>query len=254
MAAFPAFREGVRYLAEGGQETELMYKHGHDLPEFAMYPLLDDKAAMADLARMYTAYLEVAAQHGFVPLMGGLDYRASPDWAAKLGYSAADLVELQLRSIQFLRDVAKPFREQLPEVLVMGIIGPRGDAYGQERTMTADEAQDYHSGQLQTLRQAGVDLASAMTFNAVTEAVGVAQAAADVGVPLSMSFMVDPSGRLTTGVTLREAVLAVDDQAGTARPEFYGINCSHPFRVRRRARQRTMAGAPEDPASQRVHC
>jgi len=30
----------VLYLAEGGQETELMYKHGHELPEFAMYPLL----------------------------------------------------------------------------------------------------------------------------------------------------------------------------------------------------------------------
>jgi homocysteine S-methyltransferase len=42
MAGFPDAQPGVRYLAEGGQETELMYKHGHELPEFAMYPLLDD--------------------------------------------------------------------------------------------------------------------------------------------------------------------------------------------------------------------
>ena len=52
MAGFPAPQPGVRYLTEGGQETELMYKHGHDLPEFAMFALLDDPAAVADLTDM----------------------------------------------------------------------------------------------------------------------------------------------------------------------------------------------------------
>src|SRR5919107_1743507 len=99
MSGFPASTPGVRYLTEGGQETELMYKHGHELPEFAMYPLLDDPAAVADLTDMYTRYLEVAATYDFIPLMGGFDYRASPDWAAKLGISASGLVEMQLRSI-----------------------------------------------------------------------------------------------------------------------------------------------------------
>src|SRR5436190_24337602 len=104
MAGFPELQTGVRYLTEGGQETELMYKHGHELPEFAMYPLLDDPRAVADLTDMYTRYLEVAAAHGFVAVMGGLDYRASPDWASKLGISPDGLVEFQLRSIAFLRD------------------------------------------------------------------------------------------------------------------------------------------------------
>jgi hypothetical protein len=45
-----------------------MYKHGHELPEFAMYPLLDDPRAVADLTDMYTRYFEVAAEHGFVAL------------------------------------------------------------------------------------------------------------------------------------------------------------------------------------------
>jgi hypothetical protein len=38
MPAFPTQRPGVFYLAEGGQETEVMYKFGHDLPDFAMSP------------------------------------------------------------------------------------------------------------------------------------------------------------------------------------------------------------------------
>ena len=229
MAGFPEPRDGVLYLTEGGQETELMYKHGHELREFAMYPLLDDARAVAALTEMYTRVLEVAAAHGFVALIGGLDYRASPDWADKLGISRAGLAEYQLRSIAFLREVARPFGGQIRQILVAGIVGPRGDAYGQNRTITADEAAEDHSVQLETLRQADVDLVSAMTFNNVPEAVGVARAAASAGLPLSLSFMVDNSGRLTTGPTLREAIEAVDAQAGDARPDFYGINCSHPL-------------------------
>jgi S-methylmethionine-dependent homocysteine/selenocysteine methylase len=228
MAGFPAPEPGVLYLTEGGQETELMYKHGHPLPEFAMYPLLDDPRAVADLEAMYGRYLEVAAAHGFVALMGGLDYRASPDWAGKLGISPSGLAEYQLRSIEFLRDVARPFAGQIPQILIVGVVGPRGDAYGEDRTITAGEAEEYHGDQLETLRRAGVDLVGAMTFNNVPEAIGLARAAARAGLPLSLSFMVDSAGRLTTGPTLQEAVEAVDEQAGDARPDFYGINCSHP--------------------------
>jgi homocysteine S-methyltransferase len=231
VAGFPDQQPGVLYLTEGGQETELMYKHGHDLPEFAMYPLLDDPRAVADLTGMYTRYLEVAAAHGFVALVGGLDYRASPDWASKLGISPEGLAELQLRCIEFLRDVARPFERQVSQILIAGIVGPRGDAYGQNRTITAEEAEEYHALQIATLRQADVDLVSAMTFNNVPEAVGVARATAAAGLPLSLSFMVDRAGRLTTGPTLREAVEAVDAQTGDARPDFYGINCSHPVEL-----------------------
>jgi S-methylmethionine-dependent homocysteine/selenocysteine methylase len=228
MAGFPEPQPGVLYLTEGGQETELMYKHGHELPEFAMYPLLDDRRAVADLTDMYTRYLEIAAEHGFVALVGGLDYRASPDWASKLEISRDGLAELQLRSIDFLRDVARPFQRQIPRILIVGIVGPRGDAYGQNRTITAEEAEDYHGVQIETLRQADVDLVSAMTFNNIPEGVGVARAAAKAGMPLSLSFMVDSAGRLLTGPSLKDAVEAVDEQAGDARPDFYGINCAHP--------------------------
>ncbi|MEA2417929.1 MAG: homocysteine S-methyltransferase [Thermoleophilaceae bacterium] len=228
MAGFPEPQPGVLYLTEGGQETELMYKHGHELPEFAMYPLLDDPRAVADLTDMYRRYLEIAAAHGFVALMGGLDYRASPDWASKLGISPDGLAEFQLRSIEFLREIARPFEGQVPEILIVGIVGPRGDGYGHNHPITADEAEDYHGVQIDTLRQADVDLVGAMTFNNVPEGIGVATAAANAGLPLSLSFMVDSTGRLLTGPSLKDAVEGVDEQAGDARPDFYGINCADP--------------------------
>lgn len=228
MVGFPSQQEGVRYLTEGGQETELMYKHGHDLPEFAMYPLLDDPSAVADLERMYRQYFEVANASGFVPLVGGLDYRASPDWAGKLGISIDGLRDYQLRSIAFLRDMAQKYANDPSRVLIVGTLGPRGDAYGENKTITADEAQEYHSVQIATLVEAQVDLVGAMTFNGIPEAVGTSRAAFAAGLPLSMSFMVDTSGRILNGARFSEAIETVDAETGDARPDFYGINCSHP--------------------------
>ena len=226
----PPQTKGTVYLTEGGQETEVMYRFGHELPEFAMYPLLDRPDALAALRGMYERYLETAAANGFSVLIGGLDYRASPDWGAKLGYSREALADMQFRCVDFLRQVAEPFQRQIPAVLISGIIGPRGDAYSINRTITIDASEDYHSVQLDTLARAGVDFVTAMTFNSVPEAVGIARAAARVNLPLGICFTLDGStSRLKSGPTLREAIEDTDREAGEARPDFYGINCSHPF-------------------------
>ena len=229
MAEFPSQRDGVLYLTEGGQETEILYRHGHELPEFAMYPLLDNAQAMSDLESMYRAILDVAAEHGFAALISGLDYRASPDWGEKLGYSRTGLADAVEQSIAFLRDVSRPYQGQIDQILISGMLGPRGDAYSLNRTITANEAEEYHSFQLEILKRAGVDIAGAVTFNNIPEAIGVARAAARIGVPLAISFTLDSSNRLQSGPTLKEAVEAVDAETGDARPDFYGINCSHPL-------------------------
>lgn len=229
MAGFATQRDGIFYLTEGGQETEIQYRHGHDLPEFAMYPLLDNPAAMSDLAGMYSRVLDVAAEHGFRAMISGLDYRASPDWGDKLGYSRRGLEDALEQSIAFLRTVAQPYAGQIDQILIGGMLGPRGDAYSLNRTITADEAKDYHSFQLDVLKRAKVDFVSAMTLNSVPEAVGVARAAAGMDLPLSVSFTLDSNHRLKSGPSLKEAIEAVDAEAGDARPDFYGINCSHPL-------------------------
>jgi len=111
-----------------------------------------------------------------------------------------------------------------------GIVGPRGDAYETNQTITTQESETYHSEQLATLARAGVDLVEAMTFNSVAEAIGLARAAARVGLPLSVSFTLDNStSRLVSGPTLKDAVEIVDAETGDDRPAFYGINCSHPL-------------------------
>ena len=228
-ASFPDQQEDVLYLTEGGTETEIMYKYGYELPKFAMYPLLDNPNAAKELRGMFQRYLEAAAKYGFSALVGGLDYRASPDWADILGYSREGLAEMQHRSIEFLRDAAKPYQSQIPQILFVGVVGPRGDAYSLNQNITANEAEDYHSVQLETLKSTDVDLVWAATFNNVPEAVGVSRAAARIGLPIYVSFTLDSHHRLQSGPTLKEAIERVDQEAGEEKPDFYGINCSHPL-------------------------
>lgn len=229
-AVFPEQQPGLNYLTEGGQETEILYKYRFDLPQFAMYPLLDNPRAMSELHGMYTRYLDTAARHGFGVIIGGLDYRASPDWGSLLGYSREGLADAQLRAIGFLRDVAKPYEGQVPALLYAGIVGPRGDAYQINKTITAEEAEEYHSEQLASLVRADVDLVEAMTFNGIPEVVGLARAAAQANLPLSVSFTLNhDTQRLESGPSLKDAIETVDAQTGDDRPAFYGINCSHPL-------------------------
>ncbi|MEH6580011.1 MAG: homocysteine S-methyltransferase family protein [Amphritea sp.] len=226
---FPAQQEDVLYLTEGGAETEIMYKFGFELPHFAMFPLLDNPKAVLEMTGMFQRYLDTAAKYNFKALMSGLDYRASPDWGQRLGYSRDGLIEMQHRSIEFLRDVAKPYIGQVPEILIVGIIGPRGDAYSLNQTITAEEADDYHSTQLETQKSAGVDLVCAATFNNIPEAIGVSQAAARIGLPICMSFTLDSNHQLKSGPTIKKAIEVVDLETGKNKPDFYGINCSHPL-------------------------
>ena len=236
----------------GREGVPVMYKYGFDLPHFAMFPLLDDPRAVAELRGMYTRYLDTAARHGFGVLVGGFDYRASPDWGSLLGYSRESLAEMQLRAIDFLRELARPYEGQVPALLYAGIVGPRGDAYEMNRAITAEEAEEYHSEQLATLARAGVDLAEAMTFNSVPEVVGLARAAARAGVPLvgvvHAGSRHPPAG---VGPTVKDAIETIDAQTGDDRPAFYGINCSHPLEFMPGDRAGRVVPARALPAAQR---
>ena len=226
-SSFPTQQPGRFYLSEGGTETELMYKYGFQLPRFALFPLLDNPDAVSKMRGMFRSYLDVVAKNGMCALMGGLDYRASPDWGQLLGYSPTGLADANRQSIEFLKEIAGEYTSDIPDILIQGLIGPRGDAYERNERITESEAEDYHSVQLETLRDAEVDLALAITFNNIPESIGVARAAANIGVPLGISLTLDSTSKLNSGPSLAEAITVIDKNTDQS-PEFYLINCSHP--------------------------
>jgi len=225
---FPPRLENKFYLTEGGTETEILYKWGYELPEFAMFPLLDDPDADACIRGIYRRYFDVAEACDTGLLIVGHDYRASPDWGRKLGYSLAGLAEMERRSIAFLTDMRAEYEGRVTDVYVAGGIGPRGDAYGTGATIGEAEAEDYHAFQLTVLKGTDADMAIALTFNNIPEAVGVVRAAQGIGIPIGVSLTLTPDSRLRSGPSLREAVETIDEKTEGA-AAWFGTNCSHPL-------------------------
>lgn len=227
MEDFPPRLENKFYLTEGGGETEILYKWGFELPEFAMFPLLDNPEADRVIRDMYRRYFEVAARHNTGMLILGHDYRASPDWGAKLGYTPEGLADMQRRTIDFLDGMRREYEGKVSDVYIAGCIGPRGDAYGTGGNISEGESEEYHSVQLTTLKSTSADMAIAMTFNNIPEAVGVIRAAEKIGIPIGVSLTLTTEGRLRSGPSLREAVETIDEMTNVA-AAWFGTNCAHP--------------------------
>lgn len=218
------------FVTDGGLETDLIFNHGMDLPDFAAFPLVDDEAGRRQLTSYYEEYAEIAARAGAALLLETPTWRANPDWGAHLGYDTVALDRVNRASVELVRTVAQRWGGDLSRVVVSGQVGPRGDGYRPGTAVDPDEAVDYHRAQLASFAAAGADLATALTLTDVGEAIGVSRAAHEVGIPVAISFTVETDGRLPGGDSLRDAVTAVD---AAAAPAYFLINCAHPTHVSR---------------------
>lgn len=229
MQAFPPLphQSDRLFLTDGGTETWLMYKKGFDLPHFCSFHLLDDRTGREALQQYYREFALVAQGRGTAFIFCSLTYRASRDWGQLLGYSAAGLADMNHKAFDFYREVAAETNSDPRSTIYSGCIGPRGDAYNTHQTITAAASEDYHSEQIDTFKQAGAHMVTALTLNTAQEAIGIAQAAQAAGIPSAVSFTLEKNGRVGGTQTLREAIETVDAATNGA-PAYYMINCSHP--------------------------
>ena len=219
---------GGMFLADGGMETSLIYHDGLDLPYFASFVLLREPKGREALARYFRGYMTIARDKGLGFIMDTATWRANPDWAVKLDIGPAELDRLNRDAVAFAMALRAEFEIESSEPCVInGVVGPRGDGYVVDHAMSAEEARLYHALQIESFKQAGADMVSAITMNYVNEAIGIALAAQGAEMPVVISFTVETDGRLPSGVTIGEAINAVDAATGSY-PVYYMINCAHP--------------------------
>ena len=124
-------------------------------------------------------------------------------------------------------------------MVISGCIGPRGDGYVVAEAMSADEAAGLPLAAGLDLRRDGADLVSALTLNYADEAIGIARAATDAGIPSVISFTVETDGRLPSGQELGDAIAEVDAADRGRAGVLHGqLRTSEPFRGRARGRGR----------------
>ena len=216
-----------RMVTDGGLETDLIFNHGLDLPEFAAFPLLDSESGRAVLRDYYASYADIAAHAEAPLLLETPTWRANPDHASLVGYDAQALDRVNQDSVDFLAELGAA-RDDLVAWEVGGTLGPRGDGYRTDGPIDPAVAADYHRPQIESFWNAGAGRVTVLTLTEVGEAIGVARAAADVGIPAAIGFTVETDGRLPDGTPLAEAIVAVD--ADTP-PAYFVINCAHPTHI-----------------------
>lgn len=215
------------FLTDGGLETTLVFLEGFELPYFAAFDLLKDEKGYNAIKSYYKRYLKIAKDINAGFILESPTWRANSDWIEKIGYQQSAISEINEKAVQLLVELKSEFENELNTIILSGCVGPRGDGYTPENTMTADQAQKYHTDQIEVFSHTAVDIISAITMNYVEEAIGIARAAEAVNRPVVISFTVETNGNLPTGMSLKDAIELVDNSL-QERPIYFMINCAHP--------------------------
>lgn len=114
------------------------------------------------------------------------------------------------------------------EMYAGGLMGCKGDAYGATDVLSVSQAKEFHSWQAELFKQAGADFLFAGIMPALPEAIGMAQAMDETGLPYIISFMIHKNGRLIDGTTIHDAIKEIDRET-KRKPLCYMVNCVHPL-------------------------
>ncbi len=212
------------FLTDAGIETVLIFQEGVELPCFASFDLLKNEDGRETLRRYYRTYAKMAvdSQMGFV--IETPTWRASYDWGRELGYDEAAIDRVNREAVKLVTEIRDEFETPESPFVVSGNVGPRGDGYVADAQMTVEEAQDYHASQIGVFAEGNVQSIAAITLNYVEEAIGIARAANEAGLPVVIGFTTETDGRLPDGTSLEAAITATDAAADVA---WYMINCAH---------------------------
>lgn len=192
-------------------------------PQLVNSHLVYSEKGRAALAGIYGGYLEIARSFDLPLLLSTPTWRASRDRIAASDYRGRDV---NLDNFRFLDELRQGCGAYAERIYLCGLMSCQGDAYRPAEALAVDEARRFHSWQVERLASAGVDFILASTLPALSEAIGIAQAAAEAGIPFMISFVARPAGTLLDGTPLAEAISALDAATRPA-PFAYLVNCTH---------------------------
>ena len=215
------------FLGGAGLETDLMFNHGIEIPQFASHTLLSDPVGREAMAAYHRGFLALARDMDAGFILGSPTWKAHMHWADDLGASEHDLAQANRDAVAFVAGLRREFSDNAKAIVLSASIAPKGDAYALEDLISADDAETYLARQIGWLVDTEADFVAAETFTQSSEAIGVVRTAQAAAMPIVVSFTIETDGNLPTGQLLRDAITAVDDATGSG-AAYFMINCAHP--------------------------
>ena len=205
------------------------------MPEVTLHPTLYNSPLVYDLghsseamAGIYGEYISAAAKAGLPMLMTAPTWRVDPDRIAQADPPVPGSINTD--AVNFMVKVRGEFssKESSP-VLIGALVGPKNDCYKPNLAPNAEEAERFHTPQINELASSNADFLQALTLPSVDEALGIARAMSATGRNYVISFCVGIDGNILDGTSLPEAFEKIDNDPQIASPPTaYYVNCSHP--------------------------
>jgi len=197
--------------------------------------IFDDRVAMASLIynarskhamlNIFEGYLAIAKKY-YLPFIATTPTRRANRERVMQSKYNEKIIEDNVRFLQQIKDNADS------NMFVGGLMGCKGDAYKATEILSVKQAKEFHSWQANLFKYSGVDFLYAGIMPALSEAIGMANAMEDTGLPYIISFMIRDDGKLIDGTTIHNAILNID-KATTRKPLCYMTNCVHPIVLRK---------------------
>ena len=186
--------------------------------------LIYDEHASEILAQVFRSYIDIAVASDLSIAIGTATWRANEERIKASFFSDHAVNE---DNVKFMDNLRNSYVDSGISIMIIGDIGPRGDAYKPEEALDSKSAQDFHTYQIERLASQNIDYLQASTLPAISEATGIALAMSKTGKPYALSFVVGRDGRLLDGTLLSDAMRQIDDAVGDNSAR-YAINCVHP--------------------------
>ena len=186
----------------------------------AMAPLADDPKGREGLIRLWSEYAAIAQRYKLPFWATTPTRRANQERMHRAGLDES----LFHRHWALLNSVRQ---QRKTPMFIGGLMGCRGDAYTGEGCLEVEPAFKLHRWQARALARAGVDFLYAGIMPTLPEALGMARAMAETGLPYIISFTIRRTGTLVDGTPIDAAIGCIDRETQTP-PALYMTNCVHP--------------------------
>ena len=218
------FNDFPHILGEGAVIERLRRETEFELdPHVVNSAFIYDEPKRAVLESIFSQYLDIGRKYDLPLILSTPTWRASQERIIEAGYGHKDV---NRDNYDFLDALRYRYGHYADKVAICGLMSCRGDAYDPGQTLSAREAQVFHTWQAEKLSRTGVDFLLAATLPALSEAIGLAAALAATGKPYMISFVARPNGTLLSGTPLKVAIETIDAEIHP-QPLAYIINCTH---------------------------
>ncbi len=192
-------------------------------PKLLNAPLIYNKQGKAALLGIYQEYVDIA-QNSNMPLIV-----CTPTWRANYSRVISSDVPISINAdaVAFLKEFRQQQKNYTGKIKIAGLIGCKNDCYQPDEGLSEAEAQQFHSWQIEQLVSGGVDVLIAETLPGTDEALGIAKAMEETGIPYIISFVVSKKGQVLDGSSLSDVIERIDKNT-SINPLGYMVNCVFP--------------------------